>query len=76
MSIIRFSDASDFYIYPTSGGRYGLHYRAAGTSTTVMMELSGKPELRDAAEKLIGKGLKAPDGLLDRIDAHEHFDGR
>ena len=34
MSIIRFYDASDFYIYPTSGGRYGLHYRAPGTSTT------------------------------------------
>ena len=76
MSIVRFSSDSDVYIYPTSGGRYGLHYRAAGTSTKVMMELSGKWELRATVQKLVGKGLKAPADLLDRIDAHEHFDGR
>ena len=74
MSIIRFSSECDIYIYPTSGGAYRMHYRPPGTATEVEVGFPGKSELRAAVEKLLGKGLRAPDDLLDRIDAHEYGD--
>ena len=73
MSIIRFNEG-DFYIYAVGGDcKYQMSYRWHGKR--MVGSFPGRAELRARVVELLAAGLRAPSGLLERIDGYRYPGG-